>query len=49
MIRPVRQRVRELVKRLSGLGVVSQPVAGFGLRDGLEIVSKLQCPLKWLL
>ena len=48
IIRPVRQRVSELVKRLSDLGVVSKPVAGFGLRDGQKIISRLQCPLKWL-
>jgi hypothetical protein len=48
IIRPVRQGASELVKRLSDLSVVSKPVAGFGLREGLEIVSRLQCPLKWL-
>jgi hypothetical protein len=48
IIRPVRQGASELVKRLSDLGMVSKPVAGFRFREGLEIVSRLQCPLKWL-
>jgi len=48
IIRPVWQGASELVKRLSDLGVVSKPVAGFGLRDGQKIISRLQCPLKWL-
>jgi hypothetical protein len=48
IIRPVRSGTSELVKRLSKLDVVSEPVAGFRLRKGLEIVPRLQCPLKWL-
>jgi hypothetical protein len=47
LTRPVRQGVSELVKRLFDLGVVRKPLAGFGLREGLEIVSGLQGPPKW--
>jgi hypothetical protein len=46
IIRTVGQRASELVKRLSDLGVVGKPVAGLGLRDGLEIVSRVKRPLK---
>jgi hypothetical protein len=46
IIRTVGQGASELVKRLSDLGVVGKPVVRLGLRDGLEIVSRVECPLK---